>query len=60
MFSIFAAIFTMVGCEKEDVVISVEQLPSEVTSFVQAHFPGVEILNVVRMFVITFITQVQR
>lgn len=48
MFAIFAAIFTMVGCEKEDVVISVEQLPREVTSFVQAHFPGVVILNVVK------------
>ena len=48
MFAIFAAIFAMVGCEKEDVVISVEQLPREVTSFVQAHFPGVEILNVVK------------
>lgn len=37
----------MVGCEK-DVVISVEQLPGEVTSFVQVHFPGVEILSVVK------------
>lgn len=48
MMAMVAAIFSMVGCEKEDEIISVAQLPREVTAFVQTHFPGVEILSVVK------------
>lgn len=48
MMAMVAAIFSMVGCEKEDEVISVAQLPREVTAFVQTHFSGAEILSVVK------------
>lgn len=48
MFAIVAAMFAVVGCEKNDEVVLAENLPREVTTFVQTHFPGVEILNVIK------------
>jgi hypothetical protein len=48
MFAIVAAMFAVVGCEKNDEVVLAENLPREVTIFVQTHFPGVEILNVIK------------
>lgn len=48
MFAIVAAMFAVVGCEKNDEVVMAENLPREVTTFVQTHFPGVEILNVIK------------
>jgi hypothetical protein len=48
MFAIVAAMFAVVGCEKNDEVVLAENLPREVTAFVQTHFPGVEILNVIK------------
>ena len=48
MFAIVAAMFAVVGCEKNDEVVLAENLPREVTTFVQTHFPGIEILNVIK------------
>ena len=48
MFAIVAAMFAVVGCEKNDEVVLAENLPREVTTFVQTHFPRVEILNVIK------------
>ncbi len=48
MFAIVAAMFVVVGCGKNDEVVLAENLPREVTTFVQTHFPGVEILNVIK------------
>ena len=50
MFAIVAAMFAVVGCEKNDEVVLAENLPREVTTFVQTHFPGVEILNVIKNY----------
>lgn len=48
MLAIVAAMFAAVGCEKNDEVVLAENLPREVIAFVQTHFPGVEILNVIK------------
>lgn len=48
MLAIVAAMFAAVGCEKNDEVVLAENLPQEVIAFVQTHFPGVEILNVIK------------
>ena len=52
IFSILAlAIATLVGlqsCEKEDVMIPAAELPSEVISFLDTHFSGIEIRSVIK------------
>ena len=52
IFSILAlAIATLVGlqsCEKEDVMIPVAELPSEVISFLDTHFSGIEVRSVIK------------
>ena len=52
IFSILAlAIATLVGlqsCEKEDVMIPAAELPSEVMSFLDTHFSGIEIRSVIK------------
>ncbi len=52
IFSILAlAIATLVGlqsCEKEDVMIPAAELPSEVISFLDTHFSGVEVRSVIK------------
>ena len=52
IFSILAlAIATLVGlqsCEKEDVMIPVAELPSEVISFLDTHFNGIEVRSVIK------------
>lgn len=52
IFSILAlAIATLVGlqsCEKEDVMIPAAELPSEVISFLDTHFSGIEVRSVIK------------
>ena len=48
MFGVVLGLFTAASCEKPDEVIAVESLPREVTTLVQTHFPGVEIVNVIK------------
>ena len=52
IFSILAlAIATLVGlqsCEKEDVMIPATELPSEVISFLDTHFSGIEVRSVIK------------
>ena len=52
IFSILAlAIATLVGlqsCEKEDVMIPAAELPSEVISFLDIHFSGIEVRSVIK------------
>ena len=52
IFSILAlAIATLVGlqsCEKNDVMIPATELPSEVISFLDTHFSGIEIRSVIK------------
>ena len=52
IFSILAlAIATLVGlqsCEKEDVMIPAAELPSEVISFLDTHFSGIEVSSVIK------------
>jgi hypothetical protein len=52
IFSILAlAIVTLVGlqsCEKEDVMIPAAELPSEVISFLDTHFSGIEVRSVIK------------
>lgn len=52
IFSILAlAIATLVGlqsCEKEDVMIPAAELPSEVISFLDTHFNGIEVRSVIK------------
>ena len=52
IFSILAlAIAILVGlqsCEKEDVMIPAAELPSEVISFLDTHFSGIEIRSVIK------------
>ena len=48
VFAVVFGLFTAVSCEKPDEVIAVESLPREVITLVQTHFPGVEIVNVIK------------
>ena len=52
IFSILAlAIATLAGlqsCEKEDVMIPAAELPSEVISFLDTHFSGIEVRSVIK------------
>ena len=52
IFSILAlAIATLVGlqsCEKNDVMIPAAELPSEVISFLNTHFSGIEVRSVIK------------
>ena len=52
IFSILAlAIAILVGlqsCEKEDVMIPAAELPSEVISFLDTHFSGIEVRSVIK------------
>ena len=52
IFSILAlAIATLAGlqsCEKEDVMIPATELPSEVISFLDTHFNGIEVRSVIK------------
>ena len=52
IFSILAlAIATLAGlqsCEKEDVMIPAAELPSEVISFLDTHFSGIEVSSVIK------------
>ncbi len=52
IFSILAlAIATLVGlqsCEKEDVMIPAAELPSDVISFLDTHFSGIEVRSVIK------------
>ena len=52
IFSILAlAIATLVGlqsCEKNDVMIPAAELPSEVISFLDTHFSGIEVRSVIK------------
>ena len=48
MLAMVTMLFAFVGCEKGDEVVPASNLPGEVTSFVQVHFPGTEILNVIK------------
>ena len=48
MLAVATALLVAVGCQKNDEVIMVSNLPREVATFVQVHFPDVEIVNVVK------------
>lgn len=43
-----AALVTLVSCEKEDVMIPAAELPSEVHSFLNNHFNGIEVRSVIK------------
>lgn len=48
MLAVATMLLAFVGCEKDDEIVPAANLPAEVTSFVQSHFPSAEILNVVK------------
>lgn len=48
MLAVAVVMFTAISCEKNDEVILAEKLPQGVKTFVQTHFPGAEILKVVK------------
>lgn len=48
MLAVATMLLVAVGCEKNDEVIAASNLPREVTTFVQVHFPNIEIMNVIK------------
>lgn len=43
-----AALVTLASCEKDDVMIPAAELPSEVHSFLNNHFNGIEVRSVIK------------